>query len=359
MRAALDLARPALGSTWPNPTVGCLIVSEDRVVGRGVTAPGGRPHAETQALAEAGGHARGATAYVTLEPCDHHGVTGPCSEALIAAGVARVVVACGDPDPRVSGAGLRRLAAAGVAVIGGVLEAEAIDLNEGFFRRLESGRPMVMVKLASSLDGRIATTTGASKWITGAPARDRVHALRATHDAVMVGSGTARADDPELTCRLPHLEHRSPVRVVLDGGARLDPTARLVTTARVTPTWVITRAGAPSDRVTRLIDAGVVVIAIEDGADGHVDIAKALAALGARGVTRLMVEGGGGLVAALARADLIDRLVWFRAPILIGGDGVAAVAGLGIVTPDAAPRFETLTIERIGDDIVESLRARR
>ncbi|MGY4803023.1 bifunctional diaminohydroxyphosphoribosylaminopyrimidine deaminase/5-amino-6-(5-phosphoribosylamino)uracil reductase RibD, partial [Teichococcus aerofrigidensis] len=214
MRAALALAARGLGNTWPNPAVGCVIVKEGVVVGRGWTAPGGRPHAETEALRRAGAAARGATAYVTLEPCCHWGRTPPCADALIAAGVARVVVAMQDPDPRVDGAGLRRLREAGIAVASGMLEAEARALNAGFLKRLASGLPLLTLKLATTLDGRIATRAGESQWITGPAARRAAHALRGRHDAVLVGSGTALADDPDLTCRLPGFAPVPTVRVV-------------------------------------------------------------------------------------------------------------------------------------------------
>src|SRR5689334_20006331 len=213
MRAALALARRGLGTVWPNPAVGCVIVSDGRVVGRGWTQPGGRPHGETEALRRAGEAARRATAYVSLEPCCHWGKTPPCVDALIAAGVRRVVVALEDPDPRVAGRGIARLRDAGVEVETGVCTEEAAEINAGFFCRLRLGRPLVTLKLATSLDGRIATRSGESQWITGPPARERSHLLRATHDAILVGTETVIADDPQLTCRLPGLADRSPVRV--------------------------------------------------------------------------------------------------------------------------------------------------
>src|SRR5918994_6733853 len=224
MAAALALSRRGLVNTWPNPAVGCVIVREGRVVGRGWTQPGGRPHAETEALARAGDQARGATAYVTLEPCSHWGRTPPCCDALIAAGVARVVVATGDPDPRVDGRGMRRLREAGIAVDQGLLEAEARAVIAGFVRRITRGLPLVTLKLATTLDGRIATASGESRWITGAAARRAAHALRARHDAVLVGSGTVLADDPDLTCRLPGMERGVPIaRVVADARLRTPP----------------------------------------------------------------------------------------------------------------------------------------
>src|SRR5437763_13233042 len=227
MRAAFALARRALGRSWPNPAVGCVLVKDRRVVGRGWTQPGGRPHAETEALKRAGGRAAGATAYVSLEPCSHHGQTGPCAEALIGAGIVRAVVAMEDPDPRVAGRGLTLLGDSGIAVNLGVGEEEARDINAGFLLRLAKNRPLVTLKLAMTLDGRIATHTGESRWITGEPARARSHLMRAQNDAVMVGSGTVLADDPLLNVRLPGLERYSPLRIVLDGRLRLPLTSAL------------------------------------------------------------------------------------------------------------------------------------
>ncbi|HYF06649.1 MAG TPA: bifunctional diaminohydroxyphosphoribosylaminopyrimidine deaminase/5-amino-6-(5-phosphoribosylamino)uracil reductase RibD, partial [Acetobacteraceae bacterium] len=262
MRAALALARRGLGNAWPNPAVGCVILRGGQVVGRGWTQPGGRPHAETEALARAGEAARGATAYVTLEPCSHWGRTPPCCDALIRAGVARVCVAMGDPDPRVDGRGLARLREAGIEVVTGVLEAEARALNAGFARRITRGLPVVTLKLASTLDGRIATAAGESRWITGAAARREVHALRARHDAILVGSGTVLADDPDLTCRIPGMERVPMLRAVADARLRTPVTARLVTTARAAPSVIVTRPGHRPDALAPYIAAGVEVVTV-------------------------------------------------------------------------------------------------
>ncbi|HEX3860742.1 MAG TPA: bifunctional diaminohydroxyphosphoribosylaminopyrimidine deaminase/5-amino-6-(5-phosphoribosylamino)uracil reductase RibD [Stellaceae bacterium] len=356
MRAALGLARRGLGNVWPNPAVGCVIVKDGRVVGRGWTQPGGRPHAETEAVARAGAAARGGTAYVTLEPCCHWGRTPPCADALIAAGVARVVTAIADPDPRVTGGGLARLRDAGLTVETGLCAAEASEINAGFFRRLRTGRPMVTLKLASSLDGRIATAGGESRWITGPAARERGHRLRATHDAILAGTDTVIADDPELTCRLPGLEHRSPVRVVLDRQLRIPPTARLLAEARQIPAWLITLVTSDPMRREQLIQQGVEIILAKAASDGGIDLADMLRHLGDRGLTRLLVEGGGRLAAAMLRAGLVDRLVWFHAPMLLGGDGVPAVAALGLDRLAAAPRLERLSIAPVGDDIASTFR---
>jgi diaminohydroxyphosphoribosylaminopyrimidine deaminase / 5-amino-6-(5-phosphoribosylamino)uracil reductase len=289
MRAALGLARRGLGRVWPNPAVGCVIVKDGRVVGRGWTQPGGRPHAETEALARAGEAAHGATAYVTLEPCCHWGRTPPCADALIAAGLRRVVVAVEDPDPRVAGGGLAHLRAAGIAVEAGLGAAEAAEINAGFFQRIRFGRPLVTLKLATSLDGRIATASGESRWITGPAARERAHLLRATHDAILVGTDTVIADDPQLTCRLPGLAEHSPVRVVIDRQLRIPPGARLFAEARQVPTWVLTLDSADQARRKALGDGGVVVIPAEPDAAGHIDLGTALGILGERDLTRLLI----------------------------------------------------------------------
>ncbi|MGQ0662608.1 MAG: bifunctional diaminohydroxyphosphoribosylaminopyrimidine deaminase/5-amino-6-(5-phosphoribosylamino)uracil reductase RibD [Pseudomonadota bacterium] len=354
MRAALMLARRGLGRTWPNPAVGCVVVSGGHVVGRGWTQPGGRPHAETEALERAGAAAKGASVYVSLEPCSHHGRTPPCAEALIQAGVERVIAAIEDPDPRVKGQGFARLRAAGVAIETGLLAEAAAELNAGFLSRLRSGRPLVTLKAATTLDGRIATARGDSRWITGETARARAHALRAVNDAVMVGIGTALADDPMLTCRLPGMEDRRPVRIVVDGRLRLPLTSKLVATARLTPTWILTHERAARDRLRALIDAGVDIVTVAAGADQRPDLAAALTALGARGLTRVLVEGGGRLTAALLRSRLVDRLVWFRAARLFGGDGLPVAAALGVEALGEAPGFVRRAVEPCGEDIVET-----
>jgi diaminohydroxyphosphoribosylaminopyrimidine deaminase/5-amino-6-(5-phosphoribosylamino)uracil reductase len=357
MRAALGLARRGLGRVWPNPAVGCVLARDGIVVGRGWTQPGGRPHAETEALARAGAGARGATAYVTLEPCAHHGRTPPCAAALVEAGIARCVVALQDLDPRVDGGGLRMLREAGIAVELGLMEDEAAELNAGFLKRVRDGRPLVTWKAATTLDGRIATHAGESRWITGEAARRAGHMMRATHDAILVGSGTALSDDPELTCRIDGLEDRTPVRVVLDGRLRLPLTHRLVSSARATPTWMITLSADERGQEARrdaYLAAGVEVIEVAADPDGNPDLAEALATLGARGITRVLVEGGGRVAAALMRGGLIDRVVWFRAPVLIGGDGVPAIAAFGVDRMAAAPRLVRSGVSMLGDDTVET-----
>lgn len=353
MRAALALARRNLGGTWPNPSVGCVIVREGRVVGRGWTQRGGRPHAETVALAHAGPAAAGATAYVTLEPCSHHGQTPPCAAALVKAGIARVVVAMQDPDPRVAGAGLATLKQAGLAVETDVLAAEAAEVNAGFFLRVREGRPLVTLKLATTLDGRIATHRGESRWITGEAARHRGHSLRAQHDAIMVGVGTALADDPELTCRLPGLTARSPVRVVIDPRLRLSLTAKLVRSAATLPTWIVAFPDADADRRQAFIDSGVELVDVPAISADHPDTFAMMQALAERGITRVLVEGGGRVAAALLGDGVVDRIVWFRSGKIIGGDGVPAAAAFGIDRLADAPHFERRRVELCGEDVME------
>ena len=355
MRAALALADRGLGRVWPNPAVGCVLVDPGgKVVGRGWTQPGGRPHAETEALARAGGAANGATAYVTLEPCAHHGQTPPCADALIEAGVARVVAATEDPDPRVKGGGLGRLRDAGIAVEAGLLREEAEALNAGYLMRQRVGRPVVTLKLATTLDGRIATHAGESRWITGEAARARGHMMRARHDAIMVGIGTALADNPTLTCRLPGLEDRSPVRIVVDARLHLSLTSNLVATAARSATWLVTVPGGDADRLRAFKDCGVKVMEVREAADGYPDPEAMFQALGKAGLTRVLVEGGGHLAACLVRADLVDRLRWFRAAGVMGGDGIPAVAAYGVDELAMMRRFRRVGVRAVGDDILES-----
>lgn len=352
MRVALALARRGLGNAWPNPAVGCVLVKDGRVIGRGWTQPGGRPHAETEALRRAGDAARGATAYVTLEPCSHHGRTPPCCEALAEAGIARVVMAMRDPDPRVNGRGLAMLRGAGIAVEEGLLEAEARALNAGFFRRIQAGMPVVTLKLASTLDGRIATASGESRWITGQAARREVHALRARHDAVLVGSGTVLADDPDLTCRIPGMERVPMLRVVADARLRTPPAARLVQGAQLAPVLIITAPGHPPAAQAPFIAAGADIVTVPAHAAGGLDLPSLLRALGRRGVTRVLAEGGAGLAAALLRQGLVDRLVWFHAPAVMGGDGHPALEGLRLAALSAMPRFRRAAQRALGDDML-------
>jgi diaminohydroxyphosphoribosylaminopyrimidine deaminase/5-amino-6-(5-phosphoribosylamino)uracil reductase len=359
MRAALALARRSLGRTWPNPAVGCVIVRDGQVIARGRTREGGRPHAEADAIAEAakaGQSLKGATAYVTLEPCAHHGRTPPCADALVAAGIERVVSALEDPDPRVKGQGHARLKAAGIAVEIGEGGAEAAEINAGFLLRIREARPLLHLKMAGSLDGRIATASGESKWITGEAARRDGHRLRATHDAILIGAATAAADDPELTCRLPGLAQRSPVRIVLDSQARLSLRSRLATSAQMTPVWLVCTKAAPADRREALSALGVEIVEVEGDGDGRSDVLAAARALGARGLTRVLVEGGGQVAAAFLRAGLVDGISSYRAGLVLGGDSRSAVGGLHFARLGSAPRFRLVSARPLQGDTLETWR---
>lgn len=350
MRSALGLARRGLGQVWPNPAVGCILVQGDRVVGRGRTAPGGRPHAETAALAEAGDAARGATAYVTLEPCAHTGRTPPCATALAAAGVTRVVVALEDPDPRVNGKGIAILRASGAEVTVGCLAREAMTLNRGFLSRVTTGRPLMTLKLAATLDGRIATATGESRWITGARARADVHLLRAQSDAVLIGR-TARADDPRLDVRGLGLEAVRPVRVVLSSGLSLPQDGYLARTALEVPLWLC-HGPAASDAARdawRLL--GAELIEVPEVSDGALDLAGLMQQLGQRGLTRILCEGGGVLAASVLEADLVHEIVLYSAGLILGAGGVPAIAEMVNHRLSLAPRFRLVESVTMTPDV--------
>jgi diaminohydroxyphosphoribosylaminopyrimidine deaminase/5-amino-6-(5-phosphoribosylamino)uracil reductase len=355
MRIALSLARRGLGETAPNPSVGCVIVKQGRVLGRGRTASGGRPHAETAALAAAGPAARGATAYVTLEPCSFTGKTPPCTAALAAAGIARVVIGATDPNPKVNGQGTAQLRQAGIAVTEGVLKAEAEAVISGFAQVMRAGRPLLRLKLASTLDGRIATHTRESQWLTGESARRAAHAMRGRHDAVLAGVGTVLTDDPELTCRIQGFRTAPLIRVVIDSHLRTPLMSKLVRGAAATPLWILHRDGADSVRKRALESAGVKLIELPPSPAG-VDLQAALAALGKAGLTRILAEGGGTLAAGLLRAKLVDRLAWFHAPAICGADGWPAAQAFGVANLTDMPRFIPLAQERWGDDMLTTYR---
>lgn len=347
MRTALALGRRGLGRVAPNPAVGCVIVRDGRIVGRGITQLGGRPHAETEALRQAGGEARGATAYVTLEPCSNYGRTPPCAAALIEAGIARVVVACVDPDPRVDGRGLTWLREAGIEVVLGCLEEEARADHLGLYRRIKDRRPMISLKVAASLDGGIAAASGASRWITGPEARAFGHLLRAQHDAVLVGSGTVLADDPLLDCRLPGLATATGIRIVLDRRLRTVQQAKLLESASPSmPVLLIVGRSALAAARTAVERPGLEILPVNDEAQPR----EILGLLAERGLTRILVEGGAHLATSLLRDDLVDRLYWFTAPIVLGGDALPAVAALGINAPADAARWMPIELRALGQD---------
>jgi len=350
MALALSLGRRGIGNTWPNPAVGCVIVRDGVIVGRGWTAPGGRPHAEVRALAQAGAAARGATAYVTLEPCAHTGQTPPCAQALIDAGVARVVGAIGDSDTRVDGRGFAMLRDAGICVDTGVLEAEARRDHQGFLIRIEAGRPMVTLKLASSFDGRIATATGESHWITNAAARRMVHAMRARHDAVMVGGGTARADDPALNVRDMGVT-RQPARVVVSRRLDIPLGGKLAQTAGEVPLLLCHGRDAPEVLVQAWTGLGAVMLPC-DLRGGQLDMVDVLRQLGSHGLTRVFSEGGSAIAASLLHEDLVDHLVGFTAGVVIGAEGLPAIGAMGLSRLAQAPRFDLVETVAIGPDVM-------
>ncbi|HLZ06479.1 MAG TPA: bifunctional diaminohydroxyphosphoribosylaminopyrimidine deaminase/5-amino-6-(5-phosphoribosylamino)uracil reductase RibD [Bradyrhizobium sp.] len=350
MQLALTLGRRGLGRTWPNPAVGAVVVKDGVIVGRGWTQPGGRPHAEPEALRRAGEAARGATLYVTLEPCSHFGKSPPCADAIIAAGISRVVAAIEDPNPEVAGQGHAKLRAAGIAVDVGLFADDAAHDHAGHFRRVRDARPHVILKLAVSADDKIAAAGHKQVSITGEAARSRVHLLRAQSDAVLVGIGTVLADDPLLTCRLPGMAARSPVRVVLDRSLRTPGSSRLVHSARQTPLWVVASGLAEAPAAARLGAAGAQVIRVAPAAGGDLDLPAALRALADKGITRLMVEGGSRVAASFVAADLADEIWLLRGPGTIGADGIAALDAMPLSEITQSPRFALRASETLGDD---------
>lgn len=350
MARALRLAARAMASTDPNPRVGCVIAAGEQVLGEGFHARAGEPHAEVHALATAGEAARGATAYVTLEPCAHHGRTPPCADALVAAGLGRVVYAMRDPNPQVNGGGAARLAAAGIVVESGLLQASARALNPGFLSRLERGRPWVRLKLAASLDGRTALASGDSRWITGEDARRDVQRLRARASAILTGVDTVLADDPRLDVRLPGHE-RQPLRVVLDSRLRTPPGARMLAPPGRTLLLAATRPAAAA----ALEAAGAEIEVVPAGPDG-LDLASVLSRLAAREVNELHVECGATLAGRLLAAQLVDELVVYVAPVLLGGDArpLAALPGLARMGDRLA--FGIVEVRRVGADLRITLR---
>lgn len=352
MALALTLGRRGLGRTWPNPAVGAVVVKNGIILGRGWTQPGGRPHAEIEALRRAGGAARGATLYVTLEPCSHYGKSPPCADTLVAAEIARVVSALEDPNPEVAGRGHARLRAAGIAVDIGTGADEAGRDHCGHIRRVRDGRPCVTLKLAVSADGKVGAAGRRPLAITGEPARERVHLMRAQSDAIMVGIGTALADDPMLTCRLPGMAKRSPVRIVLDSTLRVRLGSRLVRSAPEVPVWVVAGGQASETAKEALLRAGVVVLQAADR-DGRIDLPAALKLIAARGITRLMVEGGPTLAAAFVAGDLVDEAVLFHSAKIAGDDGIDALDGLPLTALTQSPRLPRARGESVGADRYE------
>ncbi len=352
MRRALELAGRARGRTSPNPMVGAVLIKDGQVVGEGFHAYAGSDHAEVVALREAGAAAAGATLYVSLEPCCHFGRTPPCVEQIVQAGIHRVVAACEDPNPAVSGKGLTALLAAGLSVEVGILAREAEQLNEAFLTYVRTGRPFVILKVAASLDGKIATRTGESRWITGESARRRVHQLRNEVDAVLVGIGTVLRDDPLLTTRLGIAEQRDPIRVIVDNLARLPLRAKVVNRASTAATLLAVSQMAPRTKLEALEREGIQVIVVESS-PRRVSLERLMEALGKRGILSVMIEGGAEINASALREGIVDKVLVFLAPILIGGKSTStAVGGDGIESLSQALRLREVRIDRFEDDLL-------
>jgi diaminohydroxyphosphoribosylaminopyrimidine deaminase / 5-amino-6-(5-phosphoribosylamino)uracil reductase len=351
MALALTLGRRGHGRSWPNPAVGAVVVKDGVIVGRGWTQPGGRPHAEPEALSRAGEAARGATLYVTLEPCSHIGKSPPCADAIIAAGIARVVSAIEDPNPEVAGQGHAKLRAAGISVDIGLAAAEAAHDHAGHFRRIRDKRPHVILKLAVSSDDKIGAAGRKPVAISGEAAKARVHLLRAQSDAILVGIGTVLADDPLLTCRLPGMEARSPVRVVLDRSLRIPGASRLIHSARETPLWVMTSNVSEAPAAMKLGAAGAQVIRVATtSTPPRLDLPGVLHALAGKGITRLLVEGGARVASSFVASGLVDEVWLLRGAEAVGADGVAALDALPLSALTESPTFKLRASETLEKD---------
>lgn len=352
MRLALAEAKKGIGRTSPNPTVGAVVVKNGTVVGKGYHRRAGTPHAEVHALNEAGAKAKGAILYVTLEPCNHTGRTPPCTAAILASGIRRVVIGMADPNPWVNGGGADYLAGQGLTVVRGVLAAECQAINRPFVKHITTGLPWVVMKAGMSLDGRIATATGHSNWITGEKARLHVHRLRDRVDAILIGRGTALADDPSLTTRLPGGRGRDPLRVVLDTELRLPVTAKMLRQESTARTLLFCGPQPVAKKVAALEAAGVLIRPVALLQGGGLDLKLVLRQLGSEGVTSVLVEGGGAVHGAMLRAGLVDEVKLFVAPIFIGGDGIPVVEGQGVMVVNEAPRLAEVRTRRLGDDVL-------
>lgn len=352
MSLAFALGRRGRGNTWPNPAVGAVIVKDGVILGRGWTQPGGRPHAEVMALKRAGKAAEGATLYVTLEPCSHQGKSSPCADAIIRAKIARVVSSMEDPNPEVAGDGHRRLIARKIAIDVGLGAEEARRAHAGHVRRMTDRRPHVLLKLAISSDGKVAAEGRRTVAITGDAARERVHLMRAAHDAILVGIGTVLADNPALTCRLPGMYEWSPVRVLLDSQLRVPLASHLIATVGETPTWVFASGTASAMAEQVLKERGARVFRVPTQ-DGRLDLARILKVLGDEGVTRLMVEGGPTVASSFVNADLVDEAVLFQSEKTIGDDGVDALDGLPLSALTQSARLRIVGSDRAGVDRID------
>ena len=351
MAEALAIAQYARGRTSPNPMVGAVVVRDGRIVGQGWHRQAGTPHAEVHALQQAGELARGATMYVTLEPCSHHGRTGPCTEAVIAAGIKKVIVAMTDPNPLVAGQGIQKLRAAGIEVVEGVMAKEAAEINEVFIKWISTNIPFIVLKSAMSLDGKIAAHTGHSQWITGSKSREFVHQLRDCYDGILVGIGTVLADNPSLTTRLEP-QGKNPVRIIVDSKARIPLDAQVITDGL--PTIVAVTTEAPQEKLEALRALGITILTTE-AKQGRVDLRRLFEILGQQKITSILIEGGASINATVFAENLVDKINWFIAPKIIGGTGAPGpVGGIGIADVNQATLFEDIKMESIGEDILIS-----
>ncbi|HXG19426.1 MAG TPA: bifunctional diaminohydroxyphosphoribosylaminopyrimidine deaminase/5-amino-6-(5-phosphoribosylamino)uracil reductase RibD [Methylomirabilota bacterium] len=350
MQRALDLAAKALGRTSPNPAVGAVVVRGGRIIGEGFHRRAGLPHAEIEALRKIKGSAKGATLYVNLEPCSHHGRTPPCVDAVIHAGFKRVVIGMVDPNPLVQGSGIRRLRRAGIEVTVGVLREQCQRLNEDFVTFIQTGRPMVILKLAASLDGRIATANGDSHWISGALSRRLVHELRNRVDAILVGAETVRLDDPQLTCRIRG--GRDPLRIILDGRLTISPTARVCTQSSAAKTVVVTAENGGADHKRAALEQQGVEVLGFPAKQGRIRLTPLLQELGRRGIKSVMIEGGGQVAAAALQEGVVDKVFFFYGPTLLGGEGRPMIGPLGIDRVAAGLKLHTIELHRLEDDVL-------
>lgn len=351
---ALREAKKGVGRTSPNPAVGAVVVANGELVGKGYHRRAGTPHAEVHALRAAGKGARGATIYVTLEPCNHTGRTPPCTQAILDHGISRVVIGMADPNPHVPGGGAAFLAQAGLEVTSGLMAAECQAINLPFCKHIATGRPWVIMKGGISLDGRLAARSGESGWITNEQSRREVHRLRDRVDAILIGAGTALQDDPSLTCRLPRGKGRDPLRVVLDRSLRLPAAAKMLTQTSAAATWIFCGPDCNEERRRTLESAGAVVKPIALAADGQLDLNRLLETLGQANVTSVLVEGGGQVHASFLGQGLVDQVILFVAPIFIGGDGVPLLRGAGVASIPEAGRLRGVVTKRFGDDVMIS-----
>ena len=350
MRSALNLARTGLGRTASNPSVGCVIVKDGIVLGRARTADSGRPHAETQAILQAGAAAKGATAYVTLEPCSHHGKTPPCAQALIDAGVSRVVIATLDSDERVSGQGVKLLKDAGIEVDVGLLEEEVRAVNEGYFLAKESGRPLITLKTASTLDSKIATSAGESQWITGEKARGFAHIERAQHDAILVGVNTVLSDNPSLITRVDGVDHDA-VRIILDTSLKLKGSEQLFDNADENPVWIITSKTVNDAKM--LVNKGAEIITVSKNENGQIDLPEAMKILADKGLTRVLVEGGGLTVTSFLKESIFDRVLWFHNASILGSDAHNAFQDMSVTHLDKKIKLSHIDRRIFGEDMLD------